>query len=81
MKETCISWASQLTVVASKNMSWVYEEQKMLAMMQGRCFFEKEIFVRLAETQGFEIINFADEVINSKLEEEKIMLKAGLGIA
>ena len=53
----------------------------MLAMMQGRCFFEKEIFVRLAETQGFEIINFAEEVTNSNLEEEKSMLKAGLGIA
>ena len=26
VKDTCISWASQLTVVASKNMSWVYEE-------------------------------------------------------
>ena len=35
----------------------------------------------MAETQGFEIINFADEVINSNLEEEKSMLKAGLGIA
>ena len=53
----------------------------MLAMMQGRRFFEKEIFVRLAETQGFEIINFAEEVTNSNLEEEKSMLKAGLGIA
>ena len=81
MKETCISWASQLTVVASKNMSWVYEKKKMLAMMQGRRFFEKEIFVRFTETQGFERINFADEVMNSNLEEEKSMLKAGLGIA
>ena len=38
-KETCVSWGSQLTVLASKNMSSVFEEQKMLASMQGQKFF------------------------------------------
>jgi len=44
-KETCMSWASKLTVLASKNMSWVFEEQKMLASMQGQKFFEEVYFV------------------------------------
>ena len=51
-KNTCVSWSSQLTVLASKNMAWVFEVQTMLAAMQGQKFLSNKRFVKLAERQG-----------------------------
>ena len=52
----------------------------MLASMQGQKFFTFQTFTELAEKQCFGIIDLAQEVMDSNLEEEKRRLKAGLGI-
>ena len=51
-----------------------------MANMQGQKFFEEKLFCKLSEKQGLEIIDFAQEVMDSNLAEEKRRLKSGLGI-
>ena len=48
--------------------------------MQGQKFFEESLFCTLAEKQGLQIIDFAQEIMDSNLAEEKRILKKGLGI-
>ena len=77
---TCYSRLSQVAGMASKNMSWIFNEMHMLFSCLGVCFFSASKFQTLRDYQGAEIIKLTEEVVAGNLEREIEMVKNGKGL-
>ena len=59
---------SKLTVLCSYNMSWVHEDQVMLAKTQGIPFWSSASFSAVREMVGQTIVQLTDKVVEKKIE-------------
>ena len=66
--------------MASKNMSWIFNEMHMLFSCLGVCFFSASKFQTLRDYQGAEIIKLTEEVVAANLEREIEMVRNGKGL-
>ena len=81
VSSSCFSRVSKLAALASKNVSWVFNEMEMLFSVLGVGFFSSSKFGVLREEQGKHIINLAEEVVNENLEREIALVQSGKGLS
>ena len=71
---------SKLTVLCSYNMSWVHEDQVMLAKTQGIPFWSSASFSAEQEMARQTIVQLTDKVVEKNLKDEIELAQSGKGL-
>ena len=71
---------SKLTVIASYNMSWIHEDQRMLAVTQGIPFWSSDAFTPVRKDIGQTILELTDKVVQKNLRDEMALAESSQGL-